>query len=103
MLVIKMFSEIKKVFREGKKCEKINAKRSDFLQGVNQYLSAGNLSGHLLAVLAKPPSLQKPAPSKTQALVASSQKAAQSSVLASNLMSPPADAFVVKPQSFQVE
>nr|GFA45334.1 hypothetical protein [Tanacetum cinerariifolium] len=50
----------------------------------------------------KPPSLQKPAPSKTQALVASSQKAAQSSVLASNLMSPPADAFVVKPQSFQM-
>nr|GEX66512.1 putative RNA-directed DNA polymerase [Tanacetum cinerariifolium] len=33
MLVIKIFSERKKVFREGKMCEKIHAKRSDFLQG----------------------------------------------------------------------
>nr|GEW03358.1 reverse transcriptase domain-containing protein [Tanacetum cinerariifolium] len=38
MLVIKIFSERKKVFRERKKCEKIRAKRSDFLQGVDQYL-----------------------------------------------------------------
>ncbi|GKB61396.1 hypothetical protein Tco_0917582 [Tanacetum coccineum] len=34
MLVIKVFSERKKVFRERKKCEKIRAKRSDFLQGM---------------------------------------------------------------------
>ncbi|GJZ03071.1 hypothetical protein Tco_0521032 [Tanacetum coccineum] len=45
----------------------------------------------------KPPSLQRPAPSKTQALVSSSQKATSSSVLASNLMSSPIDASVVKP------
>ncbi|GKA53739.1 putative reverse transcriptase domain-containing protein [Tanacetum coccineum] len=38
MLVIKIFSERKKVFRERKKCEKIRAKRSDFLQGMEQYL-----------------------------------------------------------------
>ncbi|GKA95894.1 hypothetical protein Tco_0817989 [Tanacetum coccineum] len=34
MLVIKIFSERKNVFRERKKCEKIRAKKSDFLQGV---------------------------------------------------------------------
>nr|GEV69923.1 hypothetical protein [Tanacetum cinerariifolium] len=42
MLVIKIFSERKKVFRERKKCEKIRAKRFDFLQGMERYLSAGN-------------------------------------------------------------
>nr|GEU48807.1 hypothetical protein [Tanacetum cinerariifolium] len=36
MLVIKIFSERKKVFRERKKCEKIHAKMSDFLQGMEQ-------------------------------------------------------------------
>ncbi|GJR33806.1 hypothetical protein Tco_1209490 [Tanacetum coccineum] len=36
MLVIKIFSERKKVFRERKKCEKIRAKRSEFLQGMEQ-------------------------------------------------------------------
>ncbi|GJU51906.1 hypothetical protein Tco_1221461 [Tanacetum coccineum] len=36
MLVIKIFSERKKVFRERKKCEKIRAKRSDFQQGMEQ-------------------------------------------------------------------
>ncbi|GJW16997.1 hypothetical protein Tco_0024433 [Tanacetum coccineum] len=51
----------------------------------------------------KPPSLQRHAPSKTQAHVASSQKATQSSVPASNSMSPLADSSVVKPTSFQVE
>ncbi|GJW02166.1 hypothetical protein Tco_1561022 [Tanacetum coccineum] len=51
----------------------------------------------------KPPSIQKPAPSKTQALVASSQKATPSFVPASNTMSLPADISVVKPSSFQVE
>ncbi|GKC79353.1 ribonuclease H-like domain-containing protein [Tanacetum coccineum] len=45
----------------------------------------------------KPLSIQRPAPSKTQAFVASSHKATPSSILASNLMSPPADASVVKP------
>nr|GEV69543.1 hypothetical protein [Tanacetum cinerariifolium] len=38
MLVIKIFSERKKIFRETTKCEKIRAKRSDFLQGMEQYL-----------------------------------------------------------------
>ncbi|GKC09234.1 hypothetical protein Tco_1000844 [Tanacetum coccineum] len=38
MLVIKIFSKRKKVFRERKKCEKIRAKRSDFLQGMERYL-----------------------------------------------------------------
>ncbi|GJZ27760.1 hypothetical protein Tco_0572407 [Tanacetum coccineum] len=36
ILVIKMFSERKKVFRERKKCEKIRAKRSDFQQGMKR-------------------------------------------------------------------
>ncbi|GKA76306.1 hypothetical protein Tco_0782767 [Tanacetum coccineum] len=45
----------------------------------------------------KPPSLQRHAPSKTQAPVSSLQKPTSSFVLASNSMSPPADAFVVKP------
>ncbi|GKA28017.1 hypothetical protein Tco_0714185 [Tanacetum coccineum] len=38
ILVIKIFSERKKVFGERKKCEKIHTKRSDFLQGIEQYL-----------------------------------------------------------------
>nr|GEU53669.1 reverse transcriptase domain-containing protein [Tanacetum cinerariifolium] len=42
MLVIKIFSERKKVSRERKKCEKIRAKRSDFLQGMKQYLYTEN-------------------------------------------------------------
>ncbi|GJZ06186.1 retrovirus-related pol polyprotein from transposon TNT 1-94 [Tanacetum coccineum] len=48
----------------------------------------------------KPPSIQNPAPSKTQALVVSSQKATPSSVPASNTMSSPVDTSVVKPSSF---
>ncbi|GJV40442.1 RNA-directed DNA polymerase, eukaryota, reverse transcriptase zinc-binding domain protein [Tanacetum coccineum] len=36
MLVIKIFSERKKVFRERKKCEKIRAKRSNIQQGMEQ-------------------------------------------------------------------
>ncbi|GKC92006.1 hypothetical protein Tco_1157448 [Tanacetum coccineum] len=51
----------------------------------------------------KPSSIQRPAPSKTQALVASSKKATPSFVRASNTMSPLADTTVVKPLSFQVE
>ncbi|GJU32877.1 hypothetical protein Tco_1176466 [Tanacetum coccineum] len=51
----------------------------------------------------KPPSPQRPAPSKTQALVSSSPKATSSSVLGSSPMSPPADASVVKPLSSHVE
>ncbi|GJV70680.1 hypothetical protein Tco_1490675 [Tanacetum coccineum] len=42
----------------------------------------------------------EPTPSKSQALVPSSPKATPSSVLGSNLMSPPADASVVKPLLF---
>ncbi|GKE39364.1 hypothetical protein Tco_1462769 [Tanacetum coccineum] len=51
----------------------------------------------------KPLSLQRPTPSKTQALVACSPKATPSSILGSNMMSPPTDASVVKPLSSQVE
>ncbi|GJX14428.1 hypothetical protein Tco_0206186, partial [Tanacetum coccineum] len=49
----------------------------------------------------KPLSLQRPTPSKTQALVACSPKATPSSILGSNMMSPPTDASVVKPLSSQ--
>ncbi|GJR68256.1 hypothetical protein Tco_0649133 [Tanacetum coccineum] len=51
----------------------------------------------------KHPSLQRPAPSKTQALVASSPKATPSSIPGSNPMSPLADASVAKPSFSQVE
>nr|GEW68710.1 hypothetical protein [Tanacetum cinerariifolium] len=51
MLVIKIFSERKKVFRERKKCEKIRATRSDFLQGMEQYLSTGNPNVELMVVV----------------------------------------------------
>ncbi|GKB04792.1 hypothetical protein Tco_0832987 [Tanacetum coccineum] len=47
----------------------------------------------------KPPTLQRPAYSRTQVPLFSSQRDTSSSVPASNLMSPPADAFVVTPQS----
>ncbi|GJV74495.1 hypothetical protein Tco_1506079 [Tanacetum coccineum] len=47
----------------------------------------------------KPPSLQIPAPSRTQVPLPSSQRATSSLVLVSNLMSPPANVSVVKPQS----
>nr|GFA57089.1 hypothetical protein [Tanacetum cinerariifolium] len=36
MLVIKIFNKRNNVFRERKKCEKIPAKMSDFLQGIEQ-------------------------------------------------------------------
>ncbi|GKE72666.1 hypothetical protein Tco_1534707 [Tanacetum coccineum] len=45
----------------------------------------------------KPPTLQRLAPSRTQVLLVSSQRAAPSYVPASNLMSPPVDASIVKP------
>ncbi|GJX96565.1 putative reverse transcriptase domain-containing protein [Tanacetum coccineum] len=45
----------------------------------------------------KPPTLQRHAPSRTQVPLASSQRATPSSVPASNAMSHPADASVVKP------
>nr|GEW43864.1 hypothetical protein [Tanacetum cinerariifolium] len=48
-------------------------------------------------LLKKPPFIQRPAPSKTLALVASSQKTTPSSVPISTLMSLPTDIFVVKP------
>ncbi|GJV22490.1 hypothetical protein Tco_1371510 [Tanacetum coccineum] len=50
----------------------------------------------------KPPSLQRPAPSRTQVPLLSSQRVTPSSVLVFNLMSPPADISVVKPQSSQL-
>ncbi|GJT15657.1 hypothetical protein Tco_0874363 [Tanacetum coccineum] len=49
----------------------------------------------------KPPTLQRPVPSKTQVLVPSSQRAIPSSAPASNLMSPHAAISSVKPQSSQ--
>ncbi|GKC15770.1 hypothetical protein Tco_1012552 [Tanacetum coccineum] len=50
----------------------------------------------------KPPSLQRPAPSRTQVPLPFSQKATLSLVLISNLMSPPVDVSIVKPQSSQL-
>nr|GEY09530.1 hypothetical protein [Tanacetum cinerariifolium] len=50
-------------------------------------------------LLKKPPSLLSPTPSRTQVPLLSSQRATPSSYLVSNLMSPPADVYVVKPQS----
>ncbi|GJX81534.1 hypothetical protein Tco_0331015 [Tanacetum coccineum] len=47
----------------------------------------------------KPLTLQKPAPLRTQVPLVSYQRATPSSVLASNPMSPPVDASIVKPQS----
>ncbi|GJZ67088.1 hypothetical protein Tco_0630328 [Tanacetum coccineum] len=45
MLVIKIFSERKKVFRERKKCEKIRAKRSDFHKGWSSIYRQKNPTG----------------------------------------------------------
>ncbi|GJZ75728.1 putative reverse transcriptase domain-containing protein [Tanacetum coccineum] len=47
----------------------------------------------------KPPSLQRLVPSRTQVPLPTSQRATPSSALVLNLMSPPIDASVVKPQS----
>ncbi|GJT81489.1 hypothetical protein Tco_1055831 [Tanacetum coccineum] len=47
----------------------------------------------------KPLTLHRPTPSRTQVPLVSSQRATPSFVPASNLISPPADASVVKPQS----
>ncbi|GKA13714.1 hypothetical protein Tco_0693360 [Tanacetum coccineum] len=49
----------------------------------------------------KPPTLQKPAPSRTQMLVPSSQKATSSSALSLNLMSPPANLIKPSPSLFE--
>ncbi|GJZ88343.1 hypothetical protein Tco_0660125 [Tanacetum coccineum] len=54
-------------------------------------------------LLKKPSSLQRPAPSRTQVPLPSSQKATSSSVLVSNPMSPPVDVFAMKPQSSQLQ
>nr|GEZ12170.1 hypothetical protein [Tanacetum cinerariifolium] len=48
----------------------------------------------------KPPSLQRPSPSRTQVSLPSFQRATSSSIPVFNLMSPPADVFVMNPQSF---
>ncbi|GKB27786.1 hypothetical protein Tco_0867187 [Tanacetum coccineum] len=52
-------------------------------------------------LLKKPLTLQRPAPSRTHVPLPSSQRATPSSAPVSNLMSPPADASIVKPQSSQ--
>ncbi|GJT82502.1 hypothetical protein Tco_1056844 [Tanacetum coccineum] len=52
-------------------------------------------------LLKKPLTLQRPAPSRTHVPLPSSQRATPSFVPVSNLMSPPADASIVKPQSSQ--
>ncbi|GJX37981.1 hypothetical protein Tco_0251284 [Tanacetum coccineum] len=49
----------------------------------------------------KPPTIQKPAPSRTQMLVSSSQKATSSSAPSLNLMSPPADLVKPSPSLFE--
>ncbi|GJW95786.1 hypothetical protein Tco_0175458 [Tanacetum coccineum] len=49
----------------------------------------------------KPPTLQRPVPLMAQVPLPSSQRATSSSIPVSNLMSPPADASIVKPQSSQ--
>ncbi|GKD55687.1 hypothetical protein Tco_1289074, partial [Tanacetum coccineum] len=51
----------------------------------------------------KVPSLQRPAPSRTQVLLPSSQRVTPSLVLVSNPMSPIAYVSVVKPQSSQLQ
>ncbi|GKE73338.1 hypothetical protein Tco_1535379 [Tanacetum coccineum] len=57
-------------------------------------------SAPIEALLSKKPStLQRPAPSRTQVPLVSSQRATSSSISASNPMSPPAYASVVKTQS----
>ncbi|GJU70062.1 hypothetical protein Tco_1256321 [Tanacetum coccineum] len=43
MLVIKIFSERKKVFRERKKCEKIHAKRALIFSRMEQFFIAGKI------------------------------------------------------------
>nr|GFA88209.1 hypothetical protein [Tanacetum cinerariifolium] len=59
--------------------------------------------GRIEALLSKkPPSLQRCSPSRTQVPLPSSQRATPSLVLVFNPMSPPADVFVVKPQSTQL-
>ncbi|GJZ60623.1 hypothetical protein Tco_0616439 [Tanacetum coccineum] len=50
-------------------------------------------------LLKKPPTLQRPAYSRTQVPLVLSQRDTPSSISASNLMSPLADASIVKPQS----
>nr|GEY53214.1 hypothetical protein [Tanacetum cinerariifolium] len=50
----------------------------------------------------KPPSLQRPAPLRTQVPLPSSQKATPSLVPVSNPMYPPADVSIVKPLSSQL-
>ncbi|GJZ75424.1 hypothetical protein Tco_0639889 [Tanacetum coccineum] len=49
----------------------------------------------------KPPTLQRPTPSRTQVPLPSSQRATLSSVPVSNLMYPPANSSIMKPQSSQ--
>ncbi|GJW22896.1 hypothetical protein Tco_0033518 [Tanacetum coccineum] len=62
-----------------------------------------DLTAPIEALLSKkPPSLQRPAPSRTQVPLLSSQRVTPSSVPVSNLMSPPTDISVVKPQSSQL-
>nr|GEV76226.1 hypothetical protein [Tanacetum cinerariifolium] len=57
-------------------------------------------SAPIKALLSKNlPTLQRPAPLRTQVPLPSSQRATLSSVPVSNLMSPPADASIMKPQS----
>ncbi|GJV05503.1 hypothetical protein Tco_1343159 [Tanacetum coccineum] len=61
-------------------------------------------SATIEALLSKKlPSLQRPAPSRTQVILPSSQRVTPSLVLVSNTMSPLADVSVVKPQSSQLQ
>ncbi|GJT53580.1 hypothetical protein Tco_0988634 [Tanacetum coccineum] len=91
------------VYGRCKAFEKVYAMKEPFeLTKVKEFVA--DLAAPVEVLLSKkPPSIQRHAPSKTQVLVASSQKALPSSVPASKPVSPPADASVVKPLSFQVE
>nr|GEY44637.1 hypothetical protein [Tanacetum cinerariifolium] len=64
---------------------------------VGRLVPSAILYGRCRAYEQKPPYLQRPAPSRTQDPLPSSQKATSSLVPVSNPMSPPVDVSVVKP------
>ncbi|GJY25166.1 hypothetical protein Tco_0399892 [Tanacetum coccineum] len=65
------------------------------LSRLNEFVA--DSSAPIKALLSKkPPTLQRPAPLRTQVPLSSSQRATPSSVLVSNPMSPPVDSSVVK-------
>ncbi|GKB94575.1 hypothetical protein Tco_0980712 [Tanacetum coccineum] len=87
--------------------------KKDHIQAINDLVTATfpwldefmvDPSAPIKSLLSKKhPSLQRPAPSRTQVPFPSSQRATPSSVPVSNWMSPPTDVSVVKPQSSQLQ